>query len=246
MQSAGGHYRLVANYIAADHATDKTVLIAHGFNGSKDDMGAYAYLFHQMGYNVLLRDARGHGQSQGNYIGYGWPDRLDDRKWIRKIIRTNGPSSQIVMFGVSMGGATTMMVSGLQLPPQVKGFIEDCGYTSAKTEINYQAGQLYHLPAVIRVPLVNIVSGITRLRAGYFFGQADALKQLHHNHRPMLFIHGSEDHFVPTKMVYQNYAATAGPKQMWVVKGAGHAKSYQTRPHEYENQVKDFLAEINF
>jgi hypothetical protein len=104
IKSAGGSYRLVANYIPATHKSAKTVLIAHGFNGSKDDMGAYAYLFHQLGYNVLLRDARGHGQSQGNYIGYGWPDRLDDKKWIQQIIRKNGDQSKIVMFGVSMGG----------------------------------------------------------------------------------------------------------------------------------------------
>lgn len=241
IKSAGGNYRLVANYIPATHKSAKTVLIAHGFNGSKDDMGAYAYLFHQLGYNVLLRDARGHGQSQGNYIGYGWPDRLDDKKWIQQIIRKNGDQSKIVMFGVSMGGATTMMVSGLHLPSQVKAFVEDCGYTNAKTEINYQAQQLYHLPTIVRWPLINIVSGITRIRAGYFFGQANAVAQLHHNHRPMLFIHGGKDTFVPTKMIDQNYQATRGPKQKWIVKNAGHAKSYQTNPKQYEQHVAAFL-----
>lgn len=37
-------------------------------------------MFHQQGYNVLLPDARAHGQSQGKYIGYGWPERYDVRK----------------------------------------------------------------------------------------------------------------------------------------------------------------------
>lgn len=240
MKSAGGDYKLVADYIPAAKKSNKTVLIAHGFNGSKEDMGAYAYLFHELGYNVVARDARGQGQSQGDYIGYGWPDRLDDKKWIKKIIAKN-PDSKIVMFGVSMGGATTMMVSGEHLPHQVKAFIEDCGYTNVKTEINYQAEQLYHLPTIIRVPLVDIVSLITRVRAGYFFGQASSVKQLAKNKRPMLFIHGTKDKFVPTKMIYANYRATNGPKEMWLVKGAGHARSYQTKPKAYEQHVKALL-----
>lgn len=242
MKAAGDNLKLDADYIPAANSV-KTVLIAHGFNGSKEDMGAYAYLFHQLGYNVLMPDARGQGASQGNYIGFGWPDRLDDKKWINRIIQYTGKDAKIVMFGVSMGGATTMMTSGEQLPKQVKAFIEDCGYTSAKDEINYQAKQLYNLPTVPRFPLVDIVSGITKLRAGYFFGQASAVKQLAHNHHPMMFIHGTKDTFVPTRMVYPNYRATKGPKQLWLVKGAAHAKSYQTKPAQYEQHVKQFLSQ---
>lgn len=241
MKSAGGDLKLVADYIPAAKKTNKTVIIAHGYMQQKERMGEYAYLFHSLGYNVLLPDARGHGQSQGNYVGYGWPDRLDYKKWINRVIQTNGKDSKIAMFGVSMGGATTMMTSGEKLPSQVKAFIEDCGYTSAKDEINYEAGQLYHIPTFIRVPLVNMVSLITRIRAGYFFGDASSVRQLAHNKRPMLFIHGSKDTFVPTRMVYKNYAATRGVKQLWVVKGAGHANSYATNPTGYEQHVTNFI-----
>lgn len=241
MHSATDNFNLVADYIPAAEKTNKTAIVAHGFMQSKAKMGEYAFLFHHLGYNVLLPDARGHGQSTGHYIGYGWPDRLDYQKWINKVIQTNGKDSKIVMFGVSMGGATTMMTSGQKLPTQVKAFIEDCGYTNAKAEINYQAGQLYHLPAWIRVPLVNEVSVITRIRAGYYFGEASSTKQLAHNQRPMLFIHGSNDQFVPTKMVYENYHATKGPKQLWIVKGAGHANSFKTNPTGYTKHITEFV-----
>ncbi|GAY72145.1 hydrolases of the alpha/beta superfamily [Lentilactobacillus kosonis] len=135
-------------------------------------------MFHQLGYNVLLPDARGHGDSQGNYIGFGWPERLDYDKWIAQVIHRQGSDSQIVVFGVSMGGATTMMVSGTKLPSQVKAFVEDCGYTSANDEIVYQAKQLYHLPAVPRFPLVDIVSSITQFKDGYNFKEASSLNQV--------------------------------------------------------------------
>lgn len=58
-------------------------------------MGPYAAMFHQMGYNVLMPDARAHGQSQGKYIGYGWPEKYDVRKWVRKLIAEEGKSRRL-------------------------------------------------------------------------------------------------------------------------------------------------------
>lgn len=241
MTSAGGHYRLEADYLPARRSTNKDVIILHGFMGSKERMGEYAAMYHQLGYNVLMPDARAHGASQGKYIGYGWPERYDVRKWVQKIITNNGQNSQIVIAGTSMGGATTMMTSGIKLPHQVKAFVEDCGYTSLSDELNYEASNLYHLPHLLATPLIKAMSGINRVANGFFIGDASAINSLHHNHRPMLFIHGSRDHFVPTKMVYRNYQASRGPKQLWVVKGAAHAASYSHQPKQYQQHVADFL-----
>lgn len=241
MKSATGNLKLDADYIPAAKKTNKSVLIAHGYMNDKDSMGAYAAMFHQLGYNVLIPDARAHGDSQGKYIGYGWPERYDERKWINRLIKENGADSQIVMFGVSMGGATTMMTSGIKLPSQVRAFIEDCGYTSVNAELMHEAKDLYGLPGFVAWPLIKTMSGINRVANGFFIGQASSVKSLHHNHCPMLFIHGTKDTFVPTAMVYQNYAATRGPKELWLVKGAVHAKSFATAPAAYQEHVKDFL-----
>ena len=145
-------------------------------------------MFHQQGYNVLLPDARAHGQSQGKYIGYGWPERYDVRKWSKKLIAHNGQDSQIVIFGVSMGGATTMMTSGIHLPRQVKAFVEDCGSDSFNAELNYEAGNLYNIPRVIRAPLIGSLSLINRVKNGFYTHEASSTAMLARNHRPMLFI----------------------------------------------------------
>lgn len=141
----------------------------------------------------------------------------------------------------SMGGATTMMVSGMKLPSQVKAFIEDCGYSSVKEEIMYQAGNLCNLNKIARMPLVEAVSGINKVKNGFFLGQASSVEQLKKNTRPFLFIHGGKDHFVPTEMVYQNYAATDAPKEIWIAPLAGHALSYPMYKKEYQKTVKAFL-----
>lgn len=241
MKSADDNLTLDANYIPANNYK-KTVIVLHGFMNNKDTMGAYAAMFHKLGYNVLLPDARGHGQSEGNYIGYGWREKVDVKKWAEKVIKRNGNKSQIAIFGVSMGGATTMMSSGLKMPKQVKAYIEDCGYTNVKDEIEHEAEDLYHFPAFPRFPLVEVLSGITRIRAGYFLKDASSVKQVAKNKRPILFIHGAKDTFVPTKMVYQNYKAANGPKELWVVPGAKHAKSFATHPIQYQEKVNNFLS----
>lgn len=239
MESASDHYRLDANYIPQKHS-DKTVIILHGYMNNKDTVGPYAALFHRLGYNTLQPNARAHGQSQGKYIGYGWIEKADVKKWIQKLIAQRHPK-KIVIMGVSMGAATAMMTSGEKLPHQVKAIIEDCGYTNVKSEIEHEGHDLYHLPEFPLHPLVEILSGINRIKVGYFMADGSSINQLKKNKLPILFIHGNKDKFVPTKMVYQNYHADKGPKQLWVVKGAAHAKSFATHPHSYQNHIASFL-----
>lgn len=238
--AADANFKLVADYVPAAKTTTKTVVLVHGFGSSKEQMGGYAGLFHNLGYNVLVPDDRAQGQSGGKAMSYGYFESRDYLKWIHQVISRVGQKSQIVLFGVSMGGATTMMASGQPTPPQLKAYIEDCGYTTADAEIGYQAKEMYHLPYWPMVPLTSLV---TRLKAGFSFKDADALSAVKKNHKPMLFIHGGADTFVPTRMVYQVYRADAGPKQLLVVPGAKHAASYSHSPQVYTNKVKAFLQE---
>lgn len=135
----------------------------------------------------MLPDARGHGKSEGNYIGFGWPERKDYLQWITQVLQNNGLNEKITLFGVSMGAATVMMVSGEDLPNNVQSIVEDCGYSSAYEELSYQLNKLYQLPPV---PILQATSVVAKIRAGYYLGEADAKKQLKKNQTPILFIHG--------------------------------------------------------
>lgn len=240
LKSATCNYRLDANYIPNGKST-KTVILLHGFTNNKDSMGPYAAMFHQLGYNVLIPDARAHGQSQGKYIGYGWPEKYDVRKWVKEDIAKKGKNQKIVIFGVSMGGATAMMTSGIKMPNQVKAYIEDCGYTSVKDEFMHEAQDLYHLPGPVATVAVNLLSGLSKANLGFYLGDASAVNSVKKNNKPMLFIHGGKDNFVPTRMIKQNYQAASGPKERWIAKKASHARSFETYPKEYQKRVKKFL-----
>lgn len=229
--------KLSAYYLPAEKEQHKTAIIAHGYMGQASDMPQYAKIYHDLGYNVLMPDARGHGKSEGDYIGFGWPERKDYLQWINRIVKQD-PQSEIVLHGVSMGGATVMMTSGEKLPDNVKAFIEDCGYSSVNGELSYQLKQMFNLPAF---PLIPVTSVVTKVRAGYFFGEADTIKQLNKNKRPMLFIHGDKDDFVPYSMLDEVYNATNGPKEKYIVHDAKHAKALSSDPAMYQKKVTAFL-----
>ncbi|SJZ61616.1 hypothetical protein SAMN02745116_00917 [Pilibacter termitis] len=231
--------KLDAYYLSAEKKTDKTVIVAHGFANSKEGMAQYAWLFHELGYNVLVPDDRAHGESEGDLIGFGWKDKDDYVKWIQQVIEKNGKNEKIALFGLSMGAATVMMTSGENLPENVKAIIEDCGYDTVWNELVYQAKDMYNLPAF---PILYEVSFISQLRAGWNYKEASSITQLAKNKRPMLFIHGDKDDFVPTSMVYKNYEATKGEKELLIVKGAKHAESFQTDKKLYKESIEKFLS----
>ncbi|WP_338041720.1 alpha/beta hydrolase [Liquorilactobacillus capillatus] len=237
-KSAGQNLNLKAVYLPATRPTTKTIIVAHGYQENHLQMASYLRMFHNMGYNVLAPDDRGAGTSQGKYIGFGWPDRLDYVKWIKQVIRKKGDHSEIGLFGVSMGGATVMMASGEKLPAQVKAVVEDSGYSSIEEELTYELKQRFGVP---KQPLITTASWFTEAKAGFDFKKGSSVKQLHKNQRPIFFIHGGADKFVPTRMVYQNYRASTTSKQIWVVPKTGHAMAYYEYPKLYQQRVGNFF-----
>ena len=167
-------------------------IVIHGYTAKRIYMYDYACAYAEQGWNVLLPDMRTHGESEGNYIGMGWLDRLDVLKWI-DLIRERDEQAQIILHGVSMGGATVMMTSGENLPENVRAIIDDCGYTSVWDIFSDELNYLFHLP---EFPFLYTADVISKIRAGYSFQEAYALNQVEHAEVPMMFIHGSADSFV--------------------------------------------------
>lgn len=229
--------KLKGDVFWTDSGSHKWLIAVHGYTGKRQDMQNVAGFYGLQGYNVLTPDMRAHGESQGTYIGMGWLDRQDILKWIQYVIDLDD-QAEIVLHGISMGGATVMMASGEKLPQQVKGIVEDCGYTSVWDIFSDELSYLFHLPDF---PILYVADGIAWLRAGYEFKSASALEQVAKSQVPILFIHGSEDNFVHTDMVYELYDACQAPKELLVIQGAGHGDAYKMDPELYFHTVFSFL-----
>lgn len=232
---------LRGHYLPPLVPSDRVVILVHGYGGVGTDLAGFAYLYHQAGFHVMMPDNRGHGKSEGNYIGFGWHDREDCLRWTEYLIARLGQESSIFLHGVSMGGATVLMTSGEVLPPQIKGIISDCAYTSVNAVLAYQMKRMYRLP---HFPFLAMTSLLTKLKAGYFFSEASALKQVKRATVPILFLHGGADTFVPTSMVYELYQACPTEKELVVIPNAAHAMAYFEDPDTYDTVVERFVRRI--
>lgn len=172
-------------------------LLCHGYAGKPAHLAGIAKKFYETGFSVVLPFVRGHGPSQAPCYGMGWLDRLDLLRWIDRIVQDD-PEAEILLYGVSMGGAAVMMAAGEDLPGNVKCIVEDCGYSSVWDEFSLQLKSLFHLPSF---PLLPVADLVCRLRAGYGLREASAVEQLKKAAVPMLFIHGDRDAFVPYAML---------------------------------------------
>jgi fermentation-respiration switch protein FrsA (DUF1100 family) len=221
-----------------------TVILVHGHRGDGLSMAPFARFFYEdLGCNVLIPDARGHGLSEGSYAGFGWHERLDMLRWLDWVReRVAVPAhSRVILFGVSMGAATVMMAAGEPLPPEVKAVIEDCGYTSAEDEFRAQLVQGYHLGGPLGEWLLRAADRLTQKRAGYGFREASALEQVKKAKVPILFIHGDADSYVPFNMVFTLYEACPAEKELYIAKGAGHGQARDADPAEYQGRIARFL-----
>lgn len=217
----------------------------HGYRDCHEAMGAMGKHYADRGWNVLLPDHRGHGNSQGNYVGWGYDERLDLITWINYIIRRD-PEAEIVIHGVSMGAAAVLMATGGPLPEQVKAAIADCSYTNVEQVMKHTMDR--HVRKSLNIPtavpfsaLFSSLRKITLRRAGYDLRDAAPIDAVTHSKTPTLFIHGVCDEVVPPAMMGKLYQAARCPKQFLWVQDAGHAEAVGADPELYWNTAHNFL-----
>ncbi|MBP5218500.1 MAG: alpha/beta hydrolase [Bacteroidales bacterium] len=239
-----GGFKLHAVYAPASKPSKAqgTAIVIHGYTDNHLCFLNLVRMYRDsLNYNVMVPDLHYHGYSEGKAVQMGWLDRLDIERWI-PLAHDIWPDDFMVIHGVSMGAATTMMVSGDELPGYVRAFVEDCGYSSVWDQYKHNLKDQFHLPPF---PVLTSASIVCKNRYGWDFKEASSVKQLEKCDRPMLFIHGENDDFVPTEHVYKNYEAkTKGYKELWIAPGSEHAMSYKDHPAEYTARVRAFLAKV--
>ena len=231
--------QLTALYLPAPGESRGTILAFHGYRSlATVDFALEVEFLHNLGYDLLLPYQRSHGESQGRYITYGVKERLDCQDWARYAAQRFGQEKPLFLMGISMGAATVLMASSLDLPENTRGIVADCGFTTPWEIMAHVARRDYHLPAF---PLLYVLEGIARLQAGVSLRGADTRQALQKTRLPVLFLHGEADDFVPVSMTRENYAACSGEKELLLVPGAGHAQSFGVDPEGCQEAIRSFL-----
>ena len=231
-------YKLHA-YKIKNTNSNRWAICVHGYRDKGEGMSLYAYHYYNQGFNVLLPDLKGHGKSEGKYVGMGYNDRKDLISWIDQIIAEDS-SAQIVLHGVSMGAATVMMTCGESLPENVMVAVEDCGYTSVYDQYSYVAENFIDIP--MKNFALSALDTYSKLKLKTNLKEMNALEQLKKSKTPMLFIHGSKDTFIPLSMMQELYDSNNEIiKEKYVVEGASHAYSASFDTDNYFKKVFEFV-----
>ena len=209
----------------------------HGYRGTpcRDFSGGSAIYFNE-GHNLLMIEERAHCASEGHTITFGVNERYDCLAWTKYAVERFGPDVRIILNGISMGAATVLMASALDLPANVKGIVADCPFSAPKAIIRKVCTDM-KLPPALAWPFLYIGA---RLFGRFDPNAADAVEAVQHAKVPILLIHGEADLFVPIEMSRQIAAAAPERITLHTFPDAGHGISFLLDKDRYVRLVQEF------
>lgn len=234
--------RLRAVFLPAENAKC-TAILMHGYRSEHqwDFAGAYR-LLHEYGCNLLVPWQRAHGRSEGRIICMGVKERRDCADWARYVEKRLGKELPIVLEGMSMGAATVLLATGLDLPENVRGVIADCGFGSVWREFGYVLTERLRLPLH---PILDTCCALNRLFFGFGYRDVSTAEALRRSKLPLLLIHGEADRFVPAYFSRENFEASAAEdKTLVLVPGAGHGCSFLIAPERCKKEIYAFYDRV--
>ncbi len=213
-------------------------IMHHGYRGSaeRDLCGGVQRAFAAK-HNVLLIDQRTSGKSEGHVITFGINERYDTLSWVDLVIKEFGEEQKIIITGISMGAATVLMASELDLPNNVIGVIADCGYTSPK-EIIIKCVKNLKLPSGLFYPLIKIGA---KLFGHFNLEAASPINAIENTKLPVILFHGEDDDFVPCYMSVKLHEKAKTRIKLITVPKAGHGLSYLIEPELYIKELNEFF-----
>ncbi|MCD2347696.1 alpha/beta hydrolase [Clostridium guangxiense] len=235
-------YKLSGTYIRNFVRTKNTIIIVHGITGSRWESMKYADMYIDLGYNVLIYDSRYHGTSGGNNISLGYFEKYDLDNCVRWVRKQN-PNGIIGIHGESMGAATALLHSNMNIKEKyVSFYIVDCPFSDLPELFSDKlTEEMKNHGKIIANAIVFYSSVYAWYKAGFSLYSISPKKALDGVEVPIMFIHGADDDFIPPYMSLELYIEKKGPKYLYIAPNAGHAQSYLKNKDEYKAKVREFL-----
>jgi dipeptidyl aminopeptidase/acylaminoacyl peptidase len=194
-----------------------TILLAHGLLDSRRSMLHLVPWFHEAGYNVILLDFRGHGDSDKRPATIGRKEVLDLQAAL-DWLEAEGVVGRVGGLGMSMGAAA--LVNTAAQDDRIDALVLDSCFADWK---DTDFGEDYRLPPGWLVPDV-----------------PSPQELIPHVHVPVFIVHGTADVLTNVDHAYRLYDAANDPKALWI-NDSGHAWSSWTYPETYRQKVLDFF-----
>jgi alpha-beta hydrolase superfamily lysophospholipase len=219
------------------------VLLLHGMSDNRSGVLGHAEFLLRHGCSVVMMDARAHGKSGGNMATYGWKERYDTVA-ITDALYSTEHVRHLFALGVSMGASIALQSAAVE--PRIEAVVaedpfanlREVSYDYAGLDISPLLGKTLFRPAVILAMHSIIKEG------GFDPENVSPEKAVTVRAFPILLICGTRDHRIPCRHSERIYNAARGPKELWIVDGAGHAAAFGYAPAEYERRVITFFENV--
>lgn len=218
------------------------VLLFHGIVDNRAEMAPYADFLLRAGYGVVMMDAREQGASDGTLATFGWKERWDTKTIIDALYASEKPRN-VFELGESMGAAIALQSAATD--PRIRAVVAEASFSSLRN-VSYDYAGLDVSPLL----------GETLFRPATYFALRSAEKEgrfraddvsperaVAGRAFPVLLICGTRDRTIPCRHSQEIYRAAIGPKQLWIVPGAGHTAAFGTDPAQFRQRVLTFFTQ---
>lgn len=217
--------------------TGRYLIYSHGHQSNMYAACKYCDAFIELGFTCIIYDLRAHGpQNEKAICSMGGYEGQDLNYLIEDTVARYGDVEILGLHGESMGASTTL--NALRYTDKVDFVVADCGFESLKFMVHDMYNDMYLYPFGTCADIgFKLIYGIDDAEVSGI----DALKG---KGVPILFVHGGSDDWIDVENSEDMYAEAQkyAYSELWIVEGAGHARSRQVAGSDaYRDHIKSFL-----
>ncbi|MEW5978031.1 MAG: alpha/beta fold hydrolase [Acidobacteriota bacterium] len=217
--------------------TRGTVVVMHGIASCKEDMLGLARLLTQNGFDVLVYDARAHGESEGVYCSYGYFESQDLSKAIEAVRQQDLSHGPFAVYANSYGGAVALLA--MAKDPDIRCGVVESTFANLREIVNlYLKRIVWFAPQALSDAALNHAG----LIAGFepdAVSPEDAARMIS---QPVRLLHGTHDDRIPIahgERIFRNLASKS--KEWAPVPGGDHTNLWSSENGRYQRESVEFL-----
>lgn len=216
-----------------EEGATSTVILFHGYGDSKSSMVDRAGAFRRMGYNTMLVDFTGSGQSSGNATTVGYKEGAEVRAAMAWVRENHG--ERVHLFGMSLGAAA--ILKAVKEGAKPTSIILECPFATLLGAVQNRFAMM-DIPDWPLAQILTFWGGAIHRFNAFRHNPADYARAVQ---CPALLMWGEADDRVLRRETDAIYAALAGPKMLATFPGVGHENYLRADRERWTDVVEDFL-----